>query len=46
MKSLRVTIQVNAVEQYFHVILFIMQQNVVLKFASVVEIFDRQIERY
>ena len=32
MKSLNVTIQMKATEQYFHVVLFIMLYKVVLKF--------------
>ena len=37
MKSLSVTIQMKATEQYFPVVLFIMLFKVVLRFASVVE---------
>ena len=38
MKSLSVTIQMKAIEQYFHVVLFIMLYKVVLTFESVDEI--------
>ena len=38
MKSLRVTIQMEATEQYFPVVLFIMLYKVVLTFESVNEI--------
>ena len=38
MKSLIVTIQMKATEQYFHVVLFIMLYEVVLTFGSVDEI--------
>ena len=38
MKSLRVTIQMKASEQYFLVVLFIMLHKVVLTFVSVDEI--------
>ena len=39
MKSLSVTIQMKATEQYFPVVLFIMLYKVVLTFESVDEIF-------
>ena len=38
MKSLSVTIQINTIEQYFPVVLFIMLCNVVLTFQSLDEI--------
>jgi len=38
MKSLSVTIQMKATEQYFHVVLFFMLYKVVLTFESVDEI--------
>ena len=38
MKSLSVTIQVKATEQYFHVVLFIIVYKVLLSFESVGEI--------
>ena len=37
MKSLSVTIQMKATEQYFHVVLFVVLYKVVLTFESVVE---------
>jgi len=48
MKSLRVTIQMKATEQYFPVVLFIMLYKVVLRFESVDEILkcDRSNESY
>ena len=48
MKSLRVTIQAKATEQYFHVVLFIMLYKVVLIFESVDEILkcDHSYEKY
>jgi len=48
MKSLSVAIQVNATEQYFPVVLFIMLYKVVLTFESVDEILkcDRSNESY
>ena len=48
MKSLSVTIQMNAIEQYFPVVLFIMLYKVVLTFDSVDEILkcDHSNERY
>ena len=48
MKSLSVTIQMKATEQYFPVVLFIMLYKVVLKFESVGEILkcDHSNERY
>ena len=48
MKSLSVTIQVKATEQYFLVVLFIMLYKVVLTFESVDEILwsDHLIESY
>ena len=48
MKSLSVTIQMKATEQYFPVVLFIMLYKVVLAFESVDEIlkFDHSNERY
>ena len=46
MKSLSVTIQMNATEQYFPVVLFIMLHKLVLPFESLDEIFkcDHSIE--
>ena len=38
MKSLRVTIQIKATEQYFPVVLFIMLYKVILTFESVDEV--------
>ena len=48
MKSLSVTIQTKAIEQYFPVVLFIMLYKVVLTFESVDEILkcDHSIESY
>ena len=48
MKSLSVTIQMKATEQYFHVVLFIMLYKVVLTFDSVDEILkcDHSNESY
>ena len=48
MKSLSVTIQVKAIEQYFPVVLFIMLYKVVLCFESVDEILkcDHSNESY
>ena len=48
MKSLSVTIQMKAIEQYFPVVLFIMLYKVVLSFESVDEILqcDRSNESY
>ena len=48
MKSLSVTIQMKPTEQYFPVVLFIMQCKVVLTFASVGEILkcDHSDESY
>jgi len=40
MKSLRVTIQMKATEQYFLVVLFVMLYKVVLTFESVDEILN------
>ena len=41
MKSLSVTIQIKATEQYFPVVMFIMLYKVVLTFESVDEILKR-----
>ena len=48
MKSLSVTIQMNGIEQYFPVVLFIMQYKVVLTSESVDEILkcDHSNESY
>ena len=48
MKSLSVTIQIKAIEQYFPVVLFIMLYKVVLPFESVDEILkcDHSNESY
>ena len=48
MKSLSVTIQIKATEQYFPVVLFIMLYKLVLTFESVDEILkcDHSIESY
>ena len=48
MKSLSVTIQMKATEQFFPVVLFIVLYNVVLPFKSVVKIlmFDHSNESY
>ena len=48
MKSLSVTIQMKATEQYFHVVMFIMLYKVVLSFESVGEILkcDHSNESY
>ena len=48
MKSLSVTIQMKATEQYFPVVLFIMLHKVVLTFESVNEIpkYDHSNESY
>ena len=48
MKSLSVTIQLNAIEQYFPVVLFITLYKVVLTFVSVDEILkcDHSNESY
>ena len=48
MKSLSVTIQLKAIEQYFPVVLFIMLYKMVLTFESVDEIFkcDHSNESY
>ena len=48
MKPNCVTIQVKAIEQYFHVVLFIILYKVVLTFTSVVEaiVCDHSIESY
>ena len=48
MKSLSVTIQMKATEQYFPVVLFIMLYKVVLRFESVDEIkeYGHSNERY
>jgi len=40
MKPLSVTIQIKAIEQYFHVVLFIMLYKVVLTLKSVDETFE------
>ena len=47
-KSLSVTIQMKATEQYFHVVMFIMLYKVVLSFESVSEILkcDHSNESY
>ena len=48
MKSLSVTVQMKATEQYFHVMLFIMLHKVILTFDSVSEILkcDHSNESY
>ena len=48
MKPLCVTIQMKAIEQYFHVVLFIMLYKVVLTFASVDEnlVYDHSNESF
>ena len=47
-KALHVTIQMKAIEQYFHVVLFIMLYKVVLTFKSVDEtlVWDHSNETY
>jgi len=48
MKPERVTIQMKAIQQYFHVVLFIMLYKVVLTFKSVAEtlVCDHSSESY
>ena len=46
MKSLSVTIQIKATEQYFPVVLFIMLYKVVLTFESVDELLRVSIQSY
>ena len=48
MKPLSVTIQMKAIEQYFHVVLFVMLYKVVLTFKSVDEtlVCDHSNESY